>query len=80
MLSKEVFKECIIKLNVFFPTWKVDITDATAMKLWYDQFKSYTDHNVKMAIDDFINKSTFNPTVKGIKEHITKNVYYGDEM
>jgi len=67
-LDKKVFMTGIERLIVFYPTWGVKYDSKNDMLIWYEMFKDISNDRFNGMIDNFINKSTYVPTVASLKE------------
>jgi hypothetical protein len=70
MLNKEVFKAEMQNLNIAFPKWDVDITNAKVLTLWYSFFENYDDYEFIDGVKAYIKNSRFAPTIAALIDEV----------
>lgn len=73
MLSKNVFKEGMEKLIVFYPKWTFSAQDEKSTKLWYEKFKKCDDAKFLSMIDSYVMNETYAPSVKALYNHYAQS-------
>ena len=70
--EKDLFKKCIIRLSIFYPMWKIDLTNSEHMRCWFEMFSDLTGNEFLNAVNEHINKEKQAPTVASIRSHVVK--------
>jgi len=70
--DKELFKDCMIKLSIFYPMWKINLTNSEHMRCWFEMFSDLTGSEFVNAVNEHINKEKQAPTVASIRSHVVK--------
>lgn len=68
MLSKEIFKQGMKDLVIFYPTWNVALMEKDAIQRWYEMFENIDENTFKKMIEEHIKTVKFNPTVASLLE------------
>lgn len=66
MLTKEVFKKEMERINVLYPRWGVDITCKFSMRTWYEQLNNMSDQEFSIMVNNHIKFEERNPTVASL--------------
>ena len=54
----------------FYPGWRLDVTDKSILKKWYNQFKNNKKEHFIKAVDQYIENESYPPNVAGIKKYL----------
>lgn len=73
MLNKQVFKEQIEELIMFFPNWSVDVESKATMVAWYKKFEKYDDEEFVAAVNKYVSSESYQPTVSGLIKKLEEN-------
>lgn len=71
MLDKNIFFDCMDKLLMAYPNWKISLNEKKTSKFWYEQFENMENAHFEHMIDSYIKTEKFNPTIAGLREHDT---------
>lgn len=81
MLDKNVFKQEMQKLIIFYPSWGIKADDKLTMKTWYNMMiaQNATNESLTKAVLKHIKEIKFNPTIAsliecGLRIHSTKKM------
>ena len=69
MLAKTVFTNKLTCLVAAYPNWRFNYNDEDVVSIWYSYFKTMSNDDFSIMVDEYITSETLPPTIAGLFRH-----------